>query len=43
MSWTSGAGSGRPGFADVTFTDVHEPVYYGQDVPAALGWVRRFA
>jgi SAM-dependent methyltransferase len=31
------------GFADVTFTDVHEPVYYGQDVAAALDWVRRFA
>jgi SAM-dependent methyltransferase len=30
------------GFADVTFTDVHEPVYYGPDVAAALGWVRRF-
>jgi SAM-dependent methyltransferase len=31
------------GFADVTFTDVHEPVYYGPDVAAALDWVRRFA
>ena len=30
------------GFADVTFTDVHEPVYYGQDVAAALNWVRGF-
>jgi SAM-dependent methyltransferase len=31
------------GFADVTFTDVHEPVYYGQDVATALGWVQGFA
>jgi SAM-dependent methyltransferase len=30
------------GFTDVTFTDVHEPVYYGPDVTAALGWVRSF-
>ncbi len=31
------------GFADVTFTDVHEPVYYGPDVAAALDWIRGFA
>ena len=31
------------GFWGVTFTDVHEPVYYGQDVDAAVDWVRRFA
>lgn len=31
------------GFADVTFTDVHEPVYYGPDVASALDWVRGFA
>ena len=31
------------GFTDVTFTDVHEPVYLGPDVPAALDWVRGFA
>jgi hypothetical protein len=31
------------GFADVTFTDVHEPVYYGPDVDSALEWVRGFA
>jgi SAM-dependent methyltransferase len=31
------------GFAHVAFTDVHEPVYYGQDVSAALAWVRGFA
>jgi SAM-dependent methyltransferase len=30
------------GFAEVTFTDVHEPVYYGPDVAAALAWVRGF-
>ena len=34
---------GAAGFTDVTFTDVHEPVYYGPDVAAALGWVRGFA
>lgn len=31
------------GFADVAFTDVHVPVYYGPDVAAALDWVRGFA
>lgn len=31
------------GFADVAFTDIHEPVYYGPDVAAALDWVRGFA
>jgi len=30
------------GFADVTFTDVCEPVYYGPDVAAALDWVCGF-
>ncbi len=30
------------GFAGVSFTDVHEPVYYGPDVAAALDWVRGF-
>ncbi len=30
------------GFADVAFADVHEPVYYGPDVAAALAWVRGF-
>jgi SAM-dependent methyltransferase len=30
------------GFAEVAFTDVHEPVYYGADVAAALDWVRGF-
>ena len=31
------------GFADVTFTDVHETVYYGPDVAAALDWVGDYA
>ena len=30
------------GFGGVTFTDVHEPVYYGPDVTAALEWVGGF-
>ena len=30
------------GFTGVTFTDVHEAVYYGPDVAAALDWVRGF-
>jgi SAM-dependent methyltransferase len=30
------------GFTDVTFADVHEPVYYGPDGAAALDWVRGF-
>jgi SAM-dependent methyltransferase len=34
---------GAAGFADVVFTGVHEPVYYGPDVAAALDWVRGFA
>jgi hypothetical protein len=34
---------GAAGLADITFTDVHEPVYYGPDVAAALNWVRGFA
>jgi SAM-dependent methyltransferase len=29
-------------FADVAFTDVREPVYYGPDVAAALDWVHGF-
>jgi SAM-dependent methyltransferase len=31
------------GFVEMSFTDVHEPVYYGRDVAAALDWVRGFA
>ena len=30
------------GLADITFTDVQEPVYYGADVAAALDWVCAF-
>ena len=33
---------GTAGLADITFTDVDEPVYYGPDVAAALDWVRGF-
>jgi ubiquinone/menaquinone biosynthesis C-methylase UbiE len=33
----------RAGFGEVTFTDVHAPVYYGADVAAALEWVRGFS
>ena len=31
------------GFAEAGFTAVHEPVYYGPDVAAALDWVRGFS
>jgi ubiquinone/menaquinone biosynthesis C-methylase UbiE len=31
------------GFGDATFTDVHEPVYYGPNVAAALEWVSGFS
>ncbi len=30
------------GFTDVGFTDVHQPIYFGPDVAAALEWVRGF-
>ena len=30
------------GFADIGFADVHEPIYYGPDPAAALGWIRGF-
>jgi SAM-dependent methyltransferase len=30
------------GFADVSFFDVREPVYYGRDVAAAMEWVHGF-
>ena len=33
----------RAGFDEVTFTDVHAPVYYGPDVAAALEWVCGFS
>jgi SAM-dependent methyltransferase len=31
------------GFVEASFTDVHELVYYGADVAAALDWIRGFA
>jgi SAM-dependent methyltransferase len=31
------------GFADVAFTDVREPVFYGPDLDVALDWVQGFA
>lgn len=31
------------GFADVSFTDVREPMYFGPDVATALDWIRGFA
>ena len=31
------------GFDDVAFADVHEPVFYGSGVGAALDWVRGFS
>lgn len=30
------------GFADVAFTDIREPVYYGSNVTTAFDWVRGF-
>jgi ubiquinone/menaquinone biosynthesis C-methylase UbiE len=30
------------GFADITFTDVREPVHYGVDIGTALDWIRGF-
>lgn len=30
------------GFADAAFQDVHEPVYYGDSVEAALEWIGQF-
>lgn len=33
----------RAGFGEATFTEVHEPVYYGPDVAAALEWVGAFS
>ena len=31
------------GFAEVTFTDVREPMYFGPNVATALEWIRGFA
>jgi SAM-dependent methyltransferase len=33
----------RAGFRGVGFEDVHEPVFFGDDVDAALDWTGRFA
>jgi SAM-dependent methyltransferase len=33
---------GLAGFGEITFTDVHEPVYYGPDLATALEWVSAF-
>jgi SAM-dependent methyltransferase len=33
---------GAAGFGEATFADVHQPVYYGPDVAAALEWVGGF-
>ncbi|GIE95582.1 hypothetical protein Ari01nite_30470 [Paractinoplanes rishiriensis] len=30
------------GFTEVAFADVHEPMYFGRDVPEALAWIRSF-
>jgi ubiquinone/menaquinone biosynthesis C-methylase UbiE len=30
------------GFADITFTDIREPVCYGVDIATALDWIRGF-
>lgn len=30
------------GFAQATFQDVHEPVYYGNSIEAALAWIGQF-
>jgi SAM-dependent methyltransferase len=31
------------GYADIAFTDVREPMYFGPDVATALDWIRGFA
>lgn len=33
----------RAGFSDVSFQDVNEPVFYGDDVDAAFAWAKWFA
>jgi SAM-dependent methyltransferase len=33
---------GAAGFAGVKFSDVHEPVYYGESVDAAIEWISGF-
>ena len=32
----------RAGFGGIRFTDVHEPVFYGRDVDAAMEFIRSF-
>jgi SAM-dependent methyltransferase len=34
---------GAAGFGEATFVDVHQPIYYGPDVAAALEWVGGFS
>jgi SAM-dependent methyltransferase len=34
---------GRAGLKDVRFDDVREPMFFGNDVPEALAWVRGFS
>jgi len=34
---------GAAGFGEVAFTDLHQPIYYGPDVAAALEWVGGFS
>jgi SAM-dependent methyltransferase len=34
---------GAAGFGQTTFTDVHEPIYFGPDTAAALDWVGGFS
>jgi SAM-dependent methyltransferase/quercetin dioxygenase-like cupin family protein len=34
---------GTAGFGEATFTDVHQPIYFGPDVAAALEWVGGFS
>jgi len=34
---------GAAGFGEATFTDVHQPIYYGPDVAAALEWAGGFS
>jgi SAM-dependent methyltransferase len=33
---------GAAGFADVKFSDVREPVYYGESIDVAIEWIRGF-
>ena len=33
----------RTGFTEVDFAEVRQPIYFGRDIAAALGWVQGFA